>query len=416
MVKKSNLKLVSSIFIKNHLRLISNKTTILNIILFTLPFMGLSYFMRVYNLGFRLIILLYITSFILGYFRKVLTSLFIFDDYESYLGFPILVKEVALSKFIVLNIEIGVQFAFFLLGAIFDGIIQGQAIWYYPVIIVGYFIANFLLLLSSFLISLIYYKIKTLLICSKMLKFRDIIENISKEEKTYKNKKYSKESKVKTLAMMDIKKVLRDKKLLLGFVVNTGGMLIFTVIAAILLANKFPSIAFFTMLVILTQVSVLCGLLPFIAFSKCEYDQEFTLMFPVEKKEYIKAKIISTIIFQIPIFILCSVIIFLTLDINIFYKLMSIIVIGINIIACVMLGINYDGKNMEFGVSLDDLSYKRIPAALGFIMGLSLLFGIFYLGPFCFTWITFEMGLICMGIVGNLLAVYFYKKVLTIEF
>lgn len=412
----SNLKIILGIFIKNHLRLINKKIIITNIIIFALPLFGVSYLMRDYNLGFRFISFLYIVSFILVYFRKVLTGLFVFDDYENFLGFPTSVKEIAISKFVVLNFEVGLQLPFILLAYIFDGILQGQAIWYYLVIVVGYFVSNFLLLLLSFLVVLIYYKVKNLLLYSKVLKFRDIIENIGKKEKIYKNKKYSKENKVRTLAIMDIKKILRNKKMALGFGVNIVGMLFFTGVVSSLVVNRFPAITFLTMLIMLAQVSVLAGLIPLVAFSKSEYDQDFILMFPVEKSEYIKSKVLATIFFQVPIFILIAVIIFLALDINLFYKLMSTMVVAVNILACVVLGMNYDGKNMEVGINLDDLSYKRTPSALGFIIGLSLLFGVFYIGPFYFTWITFEIGVICMGIVGCLLAMYFYKKVLTIEF
>ncbi|MGL5575063.1 MAG: hypothetical protein ACRDCW_05850, partial [Sarcina sp.] len=358
---KDNLKIILSLFIKNYLRFINKRIVMINMILFALPLFVISYITKDYKMGFNFISSIYIGCFIFIYFRKVLTGLFIFDDYENYLGFPVSVKIIAISKFTILNFEVATQLGFLFLAYIFDGIIQGQSLLYYVAIMIGYFLINFLLLLLSFLIILVYYKIKNLFVYNKIFEFKEIIENVSKTEKIYKNKKYNKESKIRTLAIMDIRQILRNKKLALGFWFNTILMLGFALITTTLLSNKLPEVSFFTMLIIVVQTSTLGGIFPLIAFSKCAYDQEFILMLPVKQEEYIKSKIIATFLIQLPIFLLVTIVIFITFDINFFYKLISIGIVGINIFACVVLGINYDGCDMQIDMSLDELSYKRFP-------------------------------------------------------
>ena len=412
---KNSFRVVSNIFIKNYLRGVEKKTTILNTILFALPIFALSYFMREYNLGFMMVTSLYLGVFVLVYFKNVLTSLFIFDEYETFLGFPTSIKDIWLSKFIVLNLGMGVQCLFIVLAYFFDGFIQGQAWCYYEVIIIGYILSNFFLLLLSFLIILAYYKMKNL-IASKNITFAELIEGISKKEKSYKSRTYKRESKAKTLVMMDIQKVLGDKKLFLGWTVNTVIMFVGSIFFLVIVPSDFPSISMYSLILTLVQVSILGGILPLIAFSKSEADQDFILLFPVEKNDYIKSKVLATCIMQIPVCIFFIIMTFVFLKLGFIYKILACVSIVLVTVTCVFIAVNNDGRNISFSwSSLDDLGYKRMPFMMGYLLLMPIVFGPFYVGPLFLDWITFELAFGVISIVAIVAIRIYYKKLLKIE-
>ncbi|MGL4763378.1 MAG: hypothetical protein ACRCWG_18320 [Sarcina sp.] len=412
---KSSFRIVSSIFAKNYLRGIEKKTTILNTILFALPIFVLSYFMREHNLGFMIITSIYLGIFILMHFKSVLTSLFIFDEYETYLGFPTSIKEIWLSKFIVLNLGVGIQSLFIVLAYFFDGFIQGQAWWYYEVVLVGYILGNFLVLLLSFLLIFIYYKVKNLIL-GKNISFAELIESISKKEKTYKRRRYKRESKLKTLVMMDIQKVLRNKKLFLGWIVNTvmmfGGSIFFFGI----MPSSFNSTSMYSLILILVQVSILGGMLPLIAFSKSEVDQEFILLFPVEVADYKKSKVVAGCMMQIPVCLFFMAMTFIFLNAGFIYKILTCISIVLVTITCVCIATNNDGRNINFSwSSLDELGYKRMPFMMGYLFLAPIVIGPFYVGPLFLKWITFELAITVISLSSLVLIRQYYKKILEIE-
>lgn len=210
----SSLKVVSDIFIKNYMRKINKKVLILNAILLSLPIFILLYLVRDYNIGFKLISSIYIGILLVIYLKNIVTSLFIFDEYEFFLGFPSNLKEIFISKFLVQILNIGINSFALVLAYFFEGILKKYSIWYYLIVIIGYFIVNFLFILLSCFFIMIYYRIKYFIITGKWnVKFGELIENIDRKNKTYKNKGYKKNSKLRTLAIMDVKKVLRNKVL-----------------------------------------------------------------------------------------------------------------------------------------------------------------------------------------------------------
>lgn len=120
----SSLRVVSDIFIKNYMRKINKKVLIINAILLSLPIFILLYLVRDYNIGFKLISSIYIGILIVIYLKNIVTRLFIFDEYEFFLGFPSNLKEIFISKFLVQNISIGINSFTLVLAYFFEGILK----------------------------------------------------------------------------------------------------------------------------------------------------------------------------------------------------------------------------------------------------------------------------------------------------
>ncbi len=413
----SSLRVVSDIFIKNYMRKINKKVLIINTILLSLPIFILLYFVRDYNLGFKLISSIYMGILIVIYLKNIVTSLFIFDEYEFFLGFPSNLKEIFISKFLVQNISIGINNFALVLAYFFEGILKKYSVWYYLIVIIGYFIVNFLFILLSCFFIMIYYRIKYFIITGKWnIKFRELIENIDRKNKTYKNKGYKKNGKLITLAIMDLKKVLRNKVLSKTWILSSVIMLGFSIAMICFVVNRFPDVVKYALMIVYIQVNVISSMIPNIAFSKAGMDQGFILMFPVSKEEYIKSRIISSYICTIPIIIVFSFILFVVIKMGIIYKILTLLHMLLASLVSVILGINFDGHNIRFDwLTGDDLFYNSFASFFKQLGLTTILFVPFYVAPVYIKWLTFEVVFVIFTLILVSIFIYNYKKVMSLK-
>ncbi|WP_066869465.1 hypothetical protein [Clostridium mediterraneense] len=413
----SSLRVVSDIFIKNYMRKINKKVLIINAVLLSLPIFILLYIVRDYNIGFKLISSIYIGILLVIYLKNIVTSLFIFDEYEFFLGFPTNIKEIFISKFLIQNINIGINSFALVLAYFFEGILKKYSIWYYLIVIIGYFIVNFLFILVSCFFIMLYYRIKYFIITGKWnVKFRELIENIDRKNKTYKNKGYKKNSKLRTLAIMDVKKVLRNKVLFKTWILNIIIMLGFSVVMSSFVSHKFPGVVMYALIIMLIQVNVVSSVIPNVAFSKVGIDQEFILMFPVSKEEYIKSRIISSYICTIPIIIVFSFILFGVIKMGIIYKILTLLHMLLASLVSVILGMNFDGHNIRFDwLTGDDLYYNSFASFFKQLSLTTILFAPFYVAPLYIKWLTFEVVFVIFTIILVSIFIYNYKKVMSLK-
>lgn len=413
----SSLKVVSDIFIKNYMRKINKKVLILNAILLSLPIFILLYLVRDYNIGFKLISSIYIGILLVIYLKNIVTSLFIFNEYEFFLGFPSNLKDIFISKFLVQILNIGINSFALVLAYFFEGILKKYSIWYYLIVIIGYFIVNFLFMLLSCLFIMIYYRIKYFIITGKWnVKFGELIENIDRKNKTYKNKGYKKNSKLRTLAIMDVKKVLRNKVLSKTWILSSVIMLGFSIAMICFVINRFPDVVKYALMIIYMQVNVISSMIPNIAFSKAGIDQDFILMFPVSKEEYIKSRIISSYICTIPIIIVFSFILFAAIKMGIIYKILTLLHMLLASLVSVILGINFDGHNIRFDwLTGDDLFYNSFASFFKQLGLTTILFVPFYVAPLYIKWLTFEVVFVIFTIILVSIFIYNYKKVMSLK-
>lgn len=413
----SSLRVVSDIFIKNYMRKINKKVLIINTILLSLPIFILLYFVRDYNLGFKLISSIYMGILIVIYLKNIVTSLFIFDEYEFFLGFPSNLKEIFISKFLVQNISIGINNFALVLAYFFEGILKKYSVWYYLIVIIGYFIVNFLFILLSCFFIMIYYRIKYFIITGKWnIKFRELIENIDRKNKTYKNKGYKKNSKLKTLAIMDVKKVLRNKVLSKTWILSSVIILGASIAMICFVVNRFPDVVKYALMIIYMQVNVVSSMIPNVAFSKAGMDQDFILMFPVSKEEYIKSRIISSYICTIPIIIVFSFILFVVIKMGIIYKILTLLHMLLASLVSVILGINFDGHNIRFDwLTGDDLFYNSFASFFKQLGLTTILFVPFYVAPVYIKWLTFEVVFVIFTLILVSIFIYNYKKVMSLK-
>ncbi len=413
----SSLRVVSDIFIKNYMRKINKKVLIINTILLSLPIFILLYFVRDYNLGFKLISSIYMGILIVIYLKNIVTSLFIFDEYEFFLGFPSNLKEIFISKFLVQNISIGINNFALVLAYFFEGILKKYSVWYYLIVIIGYFIVNFLFILLSCFFIMIYYRIKYFIITGKWnIKFRELIENIDRKNKTYKNKGYKKNGKLITLAIMDLKKVLRNKVLSKTWILSSVIMLGFSIAMICFVVNRFPDVVKYALMIVYIQVNVISSMIPNIAFSKAGMDQDFILMFPVSKEEYIKSRIISSYICTIPIIIVFSFILFVVIKMGIIYKILTLLHMLLASLVSVILGINFDGHNIRFDwLTGDDLFYNSFASFFKQLGLTTILFVPFYVAPVYIKWLTFEVVFVIFTLILVSIFIYNYKKVMSLK-
>lgn len=413
----SSLRVVSDIFIKNYMRKINKKVLIINVILLSLPIFVLLYLVRDYNLGFKLISSIYMGTLILIYLKNIVTSLFIFDEYEFFLGFPTNIKEIFISKILVQNISIGINSFALVLAYFFEGILKKYSIWYYLIVIIGYFIVNFLFILLSCFFIMIYYRIEYFIITGKWkVKFRELIENIDRKNKTYKNKGYKKNSKLKTLAIMDVKKVLRNKVLSKTWILSSVIILGSSIAMISFVVNRFPDVVKYALMIIYMQVNVVSSMIPNVAFSKAGIDQDFILMFPVSKEEYIKSRIISSYICTIPIIIVFSFILFVVIKMGIIYKILTLLHMLLASLVSVILGMNFDGHNIRFDwLTGDDLFYNSFASFFKQLGLTTILFVPFYVAPLYIKWLTFEVVFVIFTIILVSIFIYNYKKVMSLK-
>ena len=413
----SSLRVVSDIFIKNYMRKINKKVLIINAVLLSLPIFILLYIVRNYNIGFKLISSIYIGILLVIYLKNIVTSLFIFDEYEFFLGFPTNIKEIFISKFLIQNINIGINSFALVLAYFFEGILKKYSIWYYLIVIIEYFIVNFLFILVSCFFIMLYYRIKYFIITGKWnVKFRELIENIDRKNKTYKNKGYKKNSKLRTLAIMDVKKVLRNKVLFKTWILNIIIMLGFSVVMSSFVSHKFPGVVMYALIIMLIQVNVVSSVIPNVAFSKVGIDQEFILMFPVSKEEYIKSRIISSYICTIPIIIVFSFILFGVIKMGIIYKILTLLHMLLASLVSVILGMNFDGHNIRFDwLTGDDLYYNSFASFFKQLSLTTILFAPFYVAPLYIKWLTFEVVFVIFTIILVSIFIYNYKKVMSLK-
>lgn len=190
----------------------------------------------------------------------------------------------------------------------------------------------------------------------------------------------------------------------------------FFCIELVVIEGRLPDFAAYSLALILVSVICISNMLATVAFSKAGLDQEFLMTFPLEKRDYMKSKIITSLIFNVPLIIIFSCVLFLSSDKGLIFKLVTIIGIILTVIAYILLGICKDGKNLNLiWFSKDDLFSNSFSKIGGQIICLSLTMIPFYIGPFFLKFLSFKIVVLAVTAILISIIIINYKKIIKLN-